>query len=268
MEEKFTENNFNRIAKEVADLIVKGTENARYEKFLKARRFLLGSTTKKIADSIFKRFFDENSVELHAIDLDKLINNGPQSDIEKFFEGSEIEYLDRDKQRYRRTYETASVDSWINNKKEALKLSYAAMCYMKEKYKSMPQTRETEKMLRKIDKDLEAYEKDYNTSQYKDENGNLKPSIKKAYEKFRKSKGELGLLKYYSLDMLENAVPYNQMDEAHKLAYIKNTIVGLEYDNLVDAKSKNISKIAQRRSSLSSSTSSEKRSVFFTVTPR
>ena len=247
MEEKFTENNFIRIAKEVGDLIVKGTENARYEKFLKARRFLLGSTTKKIADSIFKRFFDENSVELHAIDLDKLINNGPQSDIEKFFEGSEIEYLDRDKQRYRRTYETASVDSWINNKKEVLKLSYAAMCYMKEKYKSMPQTRETEKMLRKIDKDLEAYEKDYNTSQYKDENGNLKPSIKKAYEKFRKSKGELGLLKYYSLDMLENAVPYNQMDEAHKLSYIKNTIVGLEYDNLVDAKSKNISKIAQRR---------------------
>ena len=26
-------------------------------------------------------------------------------------------------------------------------------------------------LLRKIDKDLEAYEKDYNTSQYKDENG-------------------------------------------------------------------------------------------------
>ncbi len=244
LEQKLDQKSFTSLIKDTTtaldfalDYLQDDKRNIRYQK---VERFILGKSAKKIADSVFNKFFNKNA-EILDLDVNALMQEGIKSDFKKYTEKSQIDFIKRDEARFDRIYRECTVNSWIEDKQDAVMLSYASMHYMKDKYGKMePKTKYAEERLAEITKRLEEFEKTHDTAGYKYSNGVLTGEVRNKFERYRRNMSDAGMLKYYSVDMVDfaNGKTYEELSDAHKKAYIRNTLVGLSYEDTVGLKEK------------------------------
>ena len=166
--------------------------------------------------------------------------------MKNYFVGSKINFLEKDEKNYNEFYNHVTVDSWIENKDEALKLRYLALNEIKNEYKRNPVGKYTEKKLEDIEIALKEFKNkygDYSNIDYQKND--------KSFQKYKKQFVYAGVAKYLTRDASDwsDGIDYSDLDNEHKKRYIRNILVAL--DN--KGKDSYLNKIALRRLELMNS---------------
>ncbi len=192
----------------------------------------------QVANSQIKELLQEYLIndKTHIFDKDfneisiKMIDKGDKYNaIEKYFVGSKVNLTKEDIEAYDSIYKTLTVQSWLESKDVTLKMRYAALIKMKEEYETQADNPYISSKLKEVNKQLE---------EFTSEHGNLGLDSKEKFTDnmtnfaiYRDCMINANVMKYYTKDALnaQNGVTYKDLDERHKKAYIRNTLVGLEF---------------------------------------
>lgn len=188
---------------------------------------------------------DENSdyvdkdIDFSALDLDSGKRKIYTSAMKNYFVGSNIDFSEKDEKRYNDFYKHVTVDAWIDNKEDALKLRYMALNEIKKEYIKNPVVGYTEEKLNNIENDLKELE-----AEFGENNINYKKNDV-SFEKYRKQFVYAGMTKYLTRDISDwnDGIDYSNLDNEHKKGYIRNILVALENKG----KDTYLTKIALRR---------------------
>ena len=187
---------------------------------------------------------DQNSyvdkdIDFTALDLDSGRRKIYSSVMKNYFVGSKLNFLEKEEKKYNEFYNHVTVDSWIENKEDALKLRYMALNEIKNEYIQNPVGTYTENKLKDIEKDIKEFEAEYG----KFDLDSLKNEI--SFSKYKKQFVYAGMTKYLTRDASDwsDGINYSDLDEGHKKGYIRNILVAL--DN--NGKDTYLTKIALRR---------------------
>lgn len=202
--------------------------------------------TLKVNDKDFDKYYKENAKE---INIQTEIENNGKTNVERYFATSKIKFSKTDEKNFNDVYKDCTVESWIDNKKDALILDYATLVRTKEKLSYDKENTFNKKKIGEIEAKLEEFNEKHPDIKKlcEDKNGNLKEDINQKAENYKNKMIESALLKFYSVDILaeNNGKGYQDLDDAHKKAYIRNILVGLNYGE--KSSNKSILKLAQRR---------------------
>lgn len=154
------------------------------------------------------------------------------SAIENYFLESKIQFPKEEFVAYEEVYRSLSVVSWIDNKDQALRLRYSALRTIKEEYEKMPSSSFIKEKIEKIDKQIEDFESKFGKIGM--DGDELSSVSKYELETYRENMINANLMKFYTRDALEfqKGMSYSKLDDKHKKAYIRNTLVGLQYVNM------------------------------------
>lgn len=192
----------------------------------------------------------ENKLDISEFDWDSSKRKFHKSVMKNYFVGSKINFSENDEKQYNELYKRVTVDSWIENKENAIKLRYAALITIRDEYKNNPVGTYTEKKLVEIEKSIEEFEKKFGKVDLTEKKGEV------SFSKYREQFVTAGITKYLTRDASDwsEGVDYSELDEEHKKGYIRNVLVVLE-----DKENPNpyLKKIALRRLELMNSPGKE-----------
>lgn len=219
---------------------------------------------RKIADQEMKEYCEHEGQTLFTgqmntlDDIDKLdfqtaIEEKKNSDVLNYFIDSQIEFTDTDEKEFDELYKKCTDIAWIDNRNKALKLSYMANLKRKKDLKELIDkeigVEYNSGKLENIEKRIEKFENDPRNKEFlsKSRNIQIDEKAKNELEEYKKVMVESKILKGYYEDISneKNGKSYSQLDDKHKKAYLRNTIVGLNYGE--DIGNDSIVKMAQRR---------------------
>lgn len=184
------------------------------------------------------------------MDLDYAERNVFDSAMKNYFIGSKIKFTEEDENLYNTIHQEVTIHSWIESKEDAIKLRYTALLAMKEKYEKEGTDEYSKEKLKKIDADIEKFEKEFEK-----ELGKVDTTLKEgefSFEIYRQYFVDAGMTKYLTRDVMEwqDGANYADMDNEHKKGYIRNLLVALENKENPDFC---ITKLALRRLELMNS---------------
>lgn len=193
----------------------------------------------KITDIEWDKTFKENSEDL-LVDFTK-------SAMQRSFDDSRMSFTLEDETNVHNDYRDVTLGSWIDSREEALELQYAFLTLRRDEYLEKERTHMIDGKIQSLNKKIKEFEKrnPKEVKNYKDENGNILPELKKKAEEYNKSKMASRLLRYYSRGTIRNIErkEYDEMPLTKKRQYLHYTILGLIYgkDN------NSVEKLALRR---------------------
>lgn len=193
----------------------------------------------KITDAEWDKTFKENSEDL-LVDFTK-------SAMQRSFDDSRMLFTSDDETNVHNDYRDVTLGSWIDSREEALELQYAFLTLRRDEYLEKERTHMIDGKIQSLNKKIKEFEKrnPKEVKNYKDENGNILPELKKKAEEYNKSKMASRLLRYYSRGTIRNIErkEYDEMPLTKKRQYLHYTILGLIYgkDN------NSVEKLALRR---------------------
>ena len=193
----------------------------------------------KITDAEWDKTFKENSEDL-LVDFTK-------SAMQRSFDDSRMLFTFDDETNVHNDYRDVTLGSWIDSREEALELQYAFLTLRRDEYLEKERTHMIDGKIQSLNKKIKEFEKrnPKEVKNYKDENGNILPELKKKAEEYNKSKMASRLLRYYSRGTIRNIErkEYDEMPLTKKRQYLHYTILGLIYgkDN------NSVEKLALRR---------------------
>lgn len=181
----------------------------------------------------------DKDIDFSALDLDSGRRKIYSSVMKNYFVGSKINFLENEEKKYNEFYNHVTVDAWIENKEDALKLRYMALNEIKNEYIENPVGTYTEDKLKDIEKDIKEFEEEYG----KFDLDSLKNEI--PFSKYKKQFVYAGMTKYLTRDASDwsDGVNYSDLDNEHKKGYIRNIMVALNNNG----KDTYLTKIALRR---------------------
>lgn len=214
------------IAKDILEISI-NKEELSFEAFYKFNNDKIDLAT----DNYLRN--NKDSYKNKTFDLqDANLNFSYTSAAENYFAGTEIEMSENAQQRYEFLYKSYNVNSWIDNKEQALKLRYMSIQSMKENYKRSPETDYTRRRIT----ELEQEEKDFfekHGKEFIDAHGNpnewseKKKKINNAeYNHYKNNKVLAEITEIYTKDMLDfqKGLTYEKMSFDEKKAYIRNSL--------------------------------------------
>lgn len=207
-------------------------------------RQLRSATDKYIEDN--KDSLVDKEIDLSDLDLDSSRRKVFDSTMKNYFVGSKIKFTKNDEELYNMMHQEFTVNSWIENKDDAIRLRYKALLDMREEYKEMPTSEYIARKLHKIEDDIKKIEKEFGKVDIKPKEGEL------AFDLYKQYFINAGLTKYLTRDAMEwqEGADYDNLDATHKKGYIRNILVALEHD---DNSNFCITKLALRRLELMNS---------------
>ncbi len=166
----------------------------------------------------------DKKIDLSTLDFDSSKRKIYSSVMKNYFVGSRIKFTENDEQRYNELYQRATVESWIENKENAIKLRYAALTTIRDEYKNNPSGSYTERKLIEIEKAIEEFENKYGKVNLAEKKGEV------PFEEYREDFINAGVTKFLTRDASDwsEGVNYTELDDEHKKGYIRNLLVALE----------------------------------------
>lgn len=221
----------------------------------------------KLSDSIMKKFWDKNVVE---IDVNELIDEMDKSVEEKFFEGSNLRFTDEDKKSIQNLYINSTDSCWISSKEQYLNLKFASLYQMEHELNSKFILSKLEKQrLDKIQDSMRDFYEDNPDFNFNNvinfasesEYGELNEETKKELADFEDNKVKSKLMTTFIKDssFVSSIEDYKNLNDDAKKEYLKNTITALTYAKTKENDSKErktpteikldklVAKFAQRR---------------------
>ena len=167
-----------------------------------------------------ERFDEIDSSMLDSAIKDNALGN--------YFIGSKIEF-GRDKiEAYGTIYNYLTVDSWFDDKQSVLEMRYATLKLMKEDYEKKSDKPYIAEKIESLNAQLQEFEEKYG-------NLGLDNSVKdkEKVETYKDNVANAHIMKYYTMDAIEasKGKNYDMLDDEHKKAYLRNTLLGLDYIN-------------------------------------
>lgn len=164
-------------------------------------------------------------IDFSKLDLDSSKRKIYNSVMRNYFVGSEIEFNEKDEDKYNMIYQYFTVSSWLENKDNAIKLRYIALNTIRDEYKNTPNNSYTKKKLEEIENDLAIFENQYGKMDLTENEEDVHFSV------YRQQFVNAGLTKYLTRDSSEwsEGVNYADLDNDHKKIYIRNALVALEH---------------------------------------
>lgn len=179
-------------------------------------------------------------IDFTKLDLDSSERKVFDSPMKNFFVGSNIDFTSKDEEDYNQLYKKVTIESWIENKENAIKLRYAALTTIRDEYKNHPVGTYTEKKLVEIERDIEIFEAKFGKVDLTEKEGDVR------FDVYREDFVKAGITKYLSRDAREwcQGADYEDLTDEQKKGYIRNILVALD-----DSKDPNsyMTKIALRR---------------------
>lgn len=162
-----------------------------------------------------------------------------ESFLENYFENSEIKFEKKDEDLYNFMYRNSTIDAWIENKEDAIKLRYAALLSVRNEYKEHPSNGYTDKKLLEIDRELQMFEKRFGKVE-------ITPEEQEYFNGYKEQFINAGVMKYLTRDALywQNGDNFEDLDSTKQKAYIRNILVALDHQG---EKNNPVQKMALRR---------------------
>ena len=144
--------------------------------------------------------------------------------MENYFVGSNINFTEKDEEEYNKMYQDVTIESWIENRENAIKLRYDALITIRDEYKNNPVGTYTEKKLVEIERDIEEFERKFGKFDLTPKEGEV------PFEVYREDFVKAGITKYLTRDAREwsQGADYAKLSSEHKKGYIRNILVALE----------------------------------------
>lgn len=194
-----------------------------------------------IDENIFNNKIRVRNGETDYTNVDFEVSNrlNHKSMFENYFENSKIKFNENDEDLYNMTYRNTTIDAWIENKEDAIKLRYMALLSVKEEYEQMPNNTYAAEKLKKINEDLGKYDKYVGKI-------DITPEENEYFEGYKKQFINAGIMKYLTRDAFDwqNGADYNSLEIPNKKGYIRNILAALEYSGENNV---SIKKMALRR---------------------
>lgn len=167
------------------------------------------------------KLLDDNLKDASIEMMDK---NKKQVAMENYFVGSRIQFSKDDFVAYESLYKVLTVDAWLEDKNSALKMRYAGLITMKEEYERKSDNPYIAEKLNEVNQQLKEFTSNYGKIE-------LSPEDRGDFARYRECMLTANIMKFYTKDAInaKNGESYNDLDEKHKKAYIRNTLIGLEY---------------------------------------
>lgn len=225
---KVNEIEFARIAKEILEIDI-GTENLTYTELTKFCKEKLGGVTDNYLMHDKETFTSKDKL----LDIQNANDNYTFEDaVNNYFNGSQIEMTEESKNRFDFLYKSYTVNSWIDDKNEALMLRYMSIQAMRENYKRSPETPYVQRQLEELDKqEKEFFDKhgEEFTQEFgdpQDWSDKKKREHKCHYSHYKNNKTLASITEIYTKDMIkfQNGVTYETLSDDDKKKYIRNTL--------------------------------------------
>lgn len=185
-------------------------------------------------------------IDFTNLDLDSSKRKFSKSAMKNYFVGSKIKFTEKDENLYNTMYQEFTINSWIENKDDAIKLRYMALLDTLEKYKDMPPNEYISKKIHEIENNISNFENEFGKLDVEPQKD------KDSFDLYRQYFVNAGLTKYLTRDVYEwqEGKNYEDLDNTHKKGYIRNILVALEHEKNSDFC---ITKLALRRLELMNS---------------
>ena len=183
---------------------------------------------KKIKDSEMDLLFEEKAVKIDvsAIDLTK-------TELQNKFNGSRINFSIEDDELFDKTFENASVDSWVGNKKDACLFELVMIKRMENDLIFERDPDEYDRKKEIIEKRTARFEKLLGVDkEIYDKKGNIKSEYLDAADRFYFNKTISGNLK----GLTKNVLPldYHKLNDGEKRVYLKHTLLAISITEGLD----------------------------------
>lgn len=190
------------------------------------------SKNKKISDKDMGSFFNERYVSMN---VNEMLANYEKSSTQKFFEGSNIKFDEKNEKELKNLYYESNSEAWISSKEEAKELAFFSLIKLKEELNKCNDGGNYYKnKLNAVDnklKKFKSFNKDFKFERYLTEDGKLLPENEEKFEVYQRNRVNGKLLKEYfkSAKNINSYEDYNKLSKSSKESYLLNTMFGLEY---------------------------------------
>ena len=163
------------------------------------------------------------------VSMDMINEDSKKKALKDYFIGSKIKFAREQADSYDDLYDYLTVFSWIEDKDTALKLRYGALIALQEQYSEKRDNPYVAERLEKINAQIKEFEDKHGNLGIDDEDSRRKCIID--FEIYKDNMVNSNIMKYYLKDALEaqKGNTYTDLDDEHKKAYMRNTLLGLKY---------------------------------------
>lgn len=193
---------------------------------------------------VYKTNDDPNTV-MSSEEFREAINN--------FYTGSKIKNTGLEYEHFEYVHQIAVINSWIENKDEAILVRYMSLEDMKKRLEQLPESDYKTKMLTKVNADREEFDEKFGeklTEIYgapETWGARKEKSYTDIYRSKQNQMEKLTISEAFKSDLIKyrDGITYDKMSVSEKEEYIRNTIA--VFDIIKDSPSDSIAKMAMRR---------------------
>lgn len=182
--------------------------------------------TDKITDENMDLYYEENQVQIDAsaIDLSSDI-------IKRMFRDSKISFSDNDAKLFEDLYSKTTIDSWLDNKKAAIQLTYASLVEASERVQRQAEEKgqaneKEDAYKRRLNNLLAKYPNEL--AEILDKKGDVKPSFKEKANDFTQIKIKSEVLQFFEKSAAEEMV-YPNLPDPDKRAFLRHAMIAMDY---------------------------------------
>lgn len=191
----------------------------------------------KITDKEINKYIERIGGEKFTItSIENMYKQNSKSNMDRHFEKSALKFTIQDETSLNALYRNTEVNAWLDSKEDVRRMFIASYFLDIEDLEALePKTKGIENKIKMNKKRLDIFKKENPglVEEYLDENGELKPEIRKEAEEYRTHKAKSEMLRDFMRDLTEDGInskeEFDGMTNVEKRNYLRQAIAGLEY---------------------------------------